>query len=78
LDESELKSTFEHRAWVIYGAGVMLGMVAVGLGKSSSLIDYTNCLIAFFAAFVLADAGTGFYHWGVDNYGGPDTPLFGR
>eukprot|EP01023_Acetabularia_acetabulum_P019760 TRINITY_DN2010_c0_g1_i2.p1 TRINITY_DN2010_c0_g1~~TRINITY_DN2010_c0_g1_i2.p1 ORF type:complete len:310 (-),score=14.54 TRINITY_DN2010_c0_g1_i2:65-994(-) len=78
LNEQDLKSTLEHKAWVTFGGGVMLGMIAVGFGQCSSMTDYSTCIFAFIAAFILADAGTGFYHWGVDNYGGPSTPLFGK
>ena len=33
---------------------------------------------AVVVGFVLADLGTGIFHWSVDNYGGPETPIFGK
>lgn len=33
---------------------------------------------AVLVAYLLSDLGTGIYHWGVDNYGDGNTPVFGR
>lgn len=51
---------------------------AEGLSGIHSPSDIVSAAGSFFAAYLLSDLGTGIYHWGVDNYGGPDTPVFGR
>ena len=37
-----------------------------------------NVAMAVVLGYVLADLGTGVFHWSVDNYGGPNTPVFGK
>ncbi|MQM02920.1 hypothetical protein Taro_035690 [Colocasia esculenta] len=72
-----LHSTWSHRAWVAAGCASLL----VSLAKSISAACDSGLLLEPFlaaaAGYVLADLGTGVYHWGIDNYGGPSTPVFG-
>eukprot|EP00878_Enallax_costatus_P040570 GHUV01046883.1.p1 GENE.GHUV01046883.1~~GHUV01046883.1.p1 ORF type:complete len:281 (+),score=87.72 GHUV01046883.1:146-988(+) len=79
IDPNEnLKSTMEHRFWT-YGC---MGLLTAGLVSAAadvhSIGDAGTALGAVFAAYVLADFGTAVYHWGVDNYGDGNTPIFGR
>jgi len=72
------ESSLEHRAWVAaWGAATALllgkGLAAVAVGKAAA----AAAAAAVLAAYLLADLGTAFYHWGVDNYGSGSTPLFG-
>lgn len=39
--------------------------------------DAAAAAAALVAGYLLADLGTGVYHWGVDNYGDATTPVFG-
>lgn len=72
-----LRSTWAHRAWVAAGstsvAAALINSVAAAL-DSGAVIEPA---LAAFLGYVLADLGTGIYHFAVDNYGGPSTPLFG-
>merc|ERR1719433_2687173 len=70
LDENELmSSTWEHRAWV-WGTSALLAKTFVtGLTGIDSLACGLGVAVAMLAAYVLADFGTGVYHWSVDNYG---------
>lgn len=74
---TDLKSNDTHRFWVGMGASAILIMtlksaIAVSGGDSALL-----SLLGGFSAYILADLGTGIYHWGVDNYGDANTPVFG-
>lgn len=79
IDESEvLHSTTEHRLWT-FGSMALMGSVLVsGLSKVTGPGDALAVTAALAASYILSDLGTGIYHWGVDNYGGPETPFFGR
>nr|QFB70713.1 chloroplast putative fatty acid desaturase 4 [Chlorella ohadii] len=75
--DDELKSTLEHRAWVYGGTALMAATLAQGLAHVSGPGDAAAAGAAALAAYFLADVGTAFYHWGVDNYGDANTPVFG-
>ncbi|XP_047965123.1 fatty acid desaturase 4-like 1, chloroplastic [Salvia hispanica] len=55
--------------------------VLFSIGKSLLLTvaaqAWLGSMLATVAAYLLADLGTGIYHWAIDNYGGPQTPIFG-
>jgi hypothetical protein len=57
---------------------LMAAALAVGAGHVTGLGDAAAAAGALLVAYVLADLGTGIYHWGVDNYGDGSTPVFGR
>ena len=79
IDGSELlASTWEHRLWTWGTMGIMGAALAEALSHVESAGDAQGVAVALFASYVLADLGTGVYHWGVDNYGDGNTPLFGR
>lgn len=73
-----LTSTVEHRMWT-YGCMALLAtQLGASMLQAGTPGDEGTLALALLAAYVLSDLGTGIYHWGVDNYGGPDTPFFGR
>ncbi|CAB4277792.1 unnamed protein product [Prunus armeniaca] len=75
LNDPSLLSTWSHRAWVACG----FTMVLVSLTKS--IIGVANShiwlepILAGLMGYVLADLGSGIYHWGIDNYGSALTPI---
>lgn len=64
-------------------AGVMmmtedgLGGGVVGVGAGGDPLAYGSLVGAAALAYWLSDLGTGVFHWSVDNYGGPETPVMG-
>lgn len=73
----ELKSTWEHRAWTAGACALLAATLAQGLAQVDSLGSAGGAGAAMLAAYFMADVGTAFYHWGVDNYGDANTPMFG-
>lgn len=73
----ELKSTWEHRAWTAGACALLAATLAQGLAQVDSLGSAAGAGAAMLAAYFMADVGTAFYHWGVDNYGDANTPMFG-
>ncbi len=79
IDEKELlTSTAEHRFWTLGCIAVLGSTFAHSLAEAQSTSDYSSIGVAFMAAYVLSDLGTGIYHWSVDNYGDGNTPLVGK
>lgn len=77
-EDTELESTWVHRLWVVTGSSAMVGMMgkaieAAGRGEGEGM----GMIASAMAAYVLADLATGIYHWGIDNYGDAETPVFG-
>lgn len=77
LSDTAMESTLEHRLWVAAGGLAVTGMVTKALSVSHSPEALLQVAGGAFAAYILSDLGTGFYHWGVDNYGDAKTPVFG-
>ncbi|KAF9587801.1 hypothetical protein IFM89_005676 [Coptis chinensis] len=79
INDPSLRSTWTHRAWVASGCTSVL----VALAKSIVNLNVadTNVLVepilAGLIGYVLADLGSGVYHWAIDNYGDASTPVFG-
>ncbi|KAA6416684.1 MAG: low CO2-induced protein [Trebouxia sp. A1-2] len=74
----QLASTPEHRTLV--GSAILL-LAAIGGQGVSGIHGPHQAAVAFAAvsaAYVLADFGTGVYHWSVDNYGSGATPIVGE
>lgn len=61
--EEELKSTWEHRAWVYGGTALMAATLAQGLSHINGPGEAAAAGAAALAAYFLADVGTAFYHW---------------
>lgn len=79
-DPISLQSTWQHRAWVAAGSVAILSP----LYKSISLVATAPSPVAVFEpaiaalfGYLMADLGSGFYHWAIDNYGDASTPFFG-
>ena len=73
----ELRSTWQHRAWVASGTSLMAATLGVGLAHIQGPGDAVAAGAALLSAYLLADLGTAVYHWLVDNYGSAATPVFG-
>lgn len=73
----ELKSTNDQRVIVATATALMLGTFASGVSNLSGFGDYLGLGVGVVLAWVLSDLGSGVYHWGVDNYGDGQTPVFG-
>lgn len=61
--QDELRSTWEHRAWVFGGSALMAATLAQGLAHVSGPGDAAAAGAAALTAYFLADVGTAFYHW---------------
>ncbi|KAL2621538.1 hypothetical protein R1flu_001743 [Riccia fluitans] len=77
LNDTKLESTPEHRLWVGVGAAAVLGMLTKAVIAAHSPEDMILIVTSMFAGYLLADLGSGIYHWGVDNYGNARTPIVG-
>uniref|UniRef100_A0A0D9X554 Lipid desaturase domain-containing protein n=1 Tax=Leersia perrieri TaxID=77586 RepID=A0A0D9X554_9ORYZ len=75
-DPDELRSTWQHRAWTLAGATAVLSSVTTS-ATTTSPTSIAEPLAASLLAYTLADLATGVYHWLIDNYGSPTTPLLG-
>lgn len=81
IDPNEvMSSTIEHRVWTYGGMSVMGGLFFQAVSAANDLgpEGWVTISISALAAYVLADLGTGIYHWSVDNYGDGSTPLVGK
>jgi len=78
VEGDRLHSTTEDRVVVWGGTLAMAGTVLGGALQCATALDCCAAAAALGAAYVLADLGTGIYHFGVDNYGDANTPVFGR
>ena len=81
LDPEDLLSTPGQRALcgaTFTAVAALAGAGALEAGAAHGAPAAAAVPAAAAAGWLLADLGTGFYHWGVDNYGGPDTPLVGN
>nr|UDV78677.1 fatty acid desaturase 4.2 [Perilla frutescens] len=81
-DERCYKATWTHRAWFACGCAtvlIALAKSALILAAAPPLTPFTwiQLLLAALLGYVLADLGSGIYHWAIDNYGGAQTPVFG-
>uniref|UniRef100_A0A7C8ZN65 Lipid desaturase domain-containing protein n=1 Tax=Opuntia streptacantha TaxID=393608 RepID=A0A7C8ZN65_OPUST len=76
-DDPDLKSTWAHRAWVASGCTTVLVSLAKSIEAAAGSHIWVEPLLAGLAGYILADLGSGVYHWGIDNYGDATTPIFG-
>ncbi|KAH6786403.1 fatty acid desaturase A [Perilla frutescens var. hirtella] len=77
LNDPTLQSTWSHRAWLASGCTTVLVSLAKSVAAAAESHIWLEPIIAGLIGYVLADLGSGVYHWGIDNYGGADTPVFG-
>eukprot|EP00892_Ulva_mutabilis_P010348 jgi/Ulvmu1/7686/UM038_0118.1 len=73
-EDPELKSSWGQRLIVASSSTAMALLMASGVSHG---IDAPQACLCAFAGFIFADIGSGLYHFGVDNYGDKDTPVFG-
>ncbi|KAL3632209.1 Fatty acid desaturase 4, chloroplastic [Castilleja foliolosa] len=77
LNDPTLKSNWTHRAWVTGGCTtVLIALAKSAIGVAGSHI-WLEPILAGSIGYLFADLGSGIYHWGIDNYGGQKTPIFG-
>lgn len=77
LNDPALQSTWAHRAWVATGCSTVLVSLAKSIAAAASSHIWLEPMLAGYIGYVLADLGSGVYHWGIDNYGDESTPIFG-
>nr|GMC51774.1 fatty acid desaturase 4, chloroplastic [Ipomoea batatas] len=77
LNDPSLKSTWSHRAWVACGCTIVLVSLAKSVAGAAVSHAWFEPILAGYIGYVLADLGSGVYHWGIDNYGSAKTPVFG-
>ncbi|CAI9088432.1 OLC1v1022760C1 [Oldenlandia corymbosa var. corymbosa] len=78
LNDPSLKSTWPQRAWVAGGCTTVLISLAKSITGSAEAHIWLEPILAGLLGYVLADLGSGVYHWGIDNYGSEKTPVFGN
>ncbi|KAL1213266.1 Fatty acid desaturase 4-like 1 [Cardamine amara subsp. amara] len=76
-NDPSLQSTWTHRLWVAAGSTTVFASLAKSVigGFGSHL--WLKPALAGYAGYVLADLGSGVYHWAIDNYGDESTPIVG-
>ncbi|XP_022943161.1 fatty acid desaturase 4, chloroplastic [Cucurbita moschata] len=77
LNDPSLQSTWSHRVWVTSGCTIVLISLAKSIAGAASTHTWLEPALAALVGYILADLGSGVYHWGIDNYGDPSTPIFG-
>jgi len=55
---------------------VLFTLAKAAVGAAHSHIWWQPILAAY-VGYIMADLGSGVYHWGIDNYGDASTPVFG-
>ncbi|KAH7546690.1 hypothetical protein FEM48_Zijuj01G0228400 [Ziziphus jujuba var. spinosa] len=76
-DDPSTRSTWSHRAWMAAGFTTVLICLAKSIIGAANSHIWLQPILAAFIGYVLADLVSGFYHWGIDNYGTTSTPFFG-
>ncbi|CAL5390504.1 unnamed protein product [Camellia sinensis] len=77
FNDPSLQSTWSHRAWVACGCTTVLVSLAKCVTAAANSHTWLEPILAGLVGYVLADLGSGVYHWAIDNYGGSTTPVFG-
>lgn len=77
LNDPTLQSTWSHRAWVATGCTTVLVSLTKSATAAASSHTFVEPILAGLIGYVLADLGSGVYHWAIDNYGSASTPFFG-
>ena len=77
LNDPSLLSTWNHRAWVASGCTTVLISLAKSVAGAANSHIWLEPALASLVGYILADLGSGVYHWGIDNYGDASTPIFG-
>lgn len=77
INDPSLLSTWSHRAWVASGCTTVLISLAKSMAGAANSHIWLEPALAGLVGYILADLASGVYHWGIDNYGGASTPIFG-
>lgn len=77
INDPSLQSTGSHRLWVASGCTTVLISLAKSVAGAADSHIWLEPILAGLVGYVLADLGSGVYHWGIDNYGDEKTPFFG-
>ncbi|XP_004500049.1 fatty acid desaturase 4, chloroplastic [Cicer arietinum] len=72
-----LQSTWTHRAWVAAGCTTLLISLGESINGAIDMHMWVEPILAGLVGYILADLGSGVYHWAIDNYGDGSTPLVG-
>ncbi|GMH43710.1 hypothetical protein BSKO_11632 [Bryopsis sp. KO-2023] len=78
LGSVELKSTLEHKLWVGVTGSLLFALLGRGILEIDSPVAALEGALAAFGGYLTIDLLSGIYHWSVDNYGSPATPLVGK
>ncbi|KAL1556018.1 Fatty acid desaturase 4, chloroplastic [Salvia divinorum] len=76
-NDPTLRSNWSHRAWLASGCTTVLISLSKSVDAAAASHTYLEPILAALLGYVLADLASGVYHWGIDNYGGAETPVFG-
>ncbi|KAJ9153764.1 hypothetical protein P3X46_027172 [Hevea brasiliensis] len=77
LNDRSLQSTWSHRIWVATGCTTVLISLAKAIVAAADSHIWLQPILAGYIGYILADLGSGVYHWGIDNFGDASTPIFG-
>ncbi|KAM7498865.1 hypothetical protein LguiA_023279 [Lonicera macranthoides] len=77
LDDQILQSSWSHKAWLTTGCTTVLATLANSITNATGSQMWLEPILASLVGYVLADLGSGVYHWAIDNYGDTSTPIFG-
>ncbi|XP_054808673.1 fatty acid desaturase 4, chloroplastic-like [Prosopis cineraria] len=76
-NDPSLQSTRSHRAWVAAGCTTVIVSLAKCISQATIMEVWFEPILAGWVGYMLADLGSGVYHWAIDNYGDESTPVFG-
>ncbi|EOA18002.1 hypothetical protein CARUB_v10006437mg [Capsella rubella] len=76
-NDPTLKSTWIHRLWVAAGCTTLFVSLAKSVTGGFDSHLWLEPALAGYAGYILADLGSGVYHWAIDNYGDESTPVVG-
>ncbi|CAH2077821.1 unnamed protein product [Thlaspi arvense] len=77
-NDPTLQSTWTHRFWVAAGCTSVFVSFAKSIKGGFGSHLWLEPALSGFAGYILADLGSGVYHWAIDNYGDESTPLLGN
>ncbi|KDP39104.1 hypothetical protein JCGZ_00861 [Jatropha curcas] len=77
MNDPSLQSTWSHRIWLATGCTTVLISLAKAIAASANSHIWLQPILAGYIGYILADLGSGAYHWGIDNYGDASTAVFG-
>ncbi|KAG4923962.1 hypothetical protein JHK87_049502 [Glycine soja] len=76
-NDPSLQSTWSHRAWVAAGCTTLLISLGESIKGAMDLNMWAEPILAGWVGYILADLGSGVYHWAIDNYGDASIPIVG-